>query len=277
MSYGALELVGRKGIQMNKQASDASQSQIQMLAQAVESRVSGTLKKPKYQVLYDAILYMIESGVWTTGGQLPSDSKLARELDFSLGTVQKVMQKLAEGGIVVRRQGHGTFVAGVPTSAAEIRHFQFEKLEGGGGLPIYSRVLEIEVMACPEFLRRTLPEDESEVIAIQRLASINLEAQAYTVRYLPRRRFAGVLDIPADKLDGASLSYLLGEQFNAPTLRTSQTFMVDRLPEEVCNLLRIESGAFGNHWDLYCYSYRDTFVGLQRAYIPAGPYRLRID
>src|SRR3546814_14632014 len=60
---------------------------------------------------------------------------------FSLGTVQRAMRALTEDGIVMRRQGHGSFVADSRARMDDPWHCRFWTRDGTGFLPVYPKVL----------------------------------------------------------------------------------------------------------------------------------------
>jgi GntR family transcriptional regulator len=99
--------------------------------------------RPLYRQIRDLLVQRIVDGVWAPGAALPSESRIAAELEVSLGTVRKALDEMAAERLVVRRQGRGTYVA---------RHderrvlFQFFKLTPDDGAAVFpeSRVLEVE-------------------------------------------------------------------------------------------------------------------------------------
>lgn len=56
------------------------------------------------------IEYYIEQGVLIAGEQLPSERELANILDINRTTVVRALDNLSERGLLIRRQGSGTFV-----------------------------------------------------------------------------------------------------------------------------------------------------------------------
>jgi GntR family transcriptional regulator len=64
-----------------------------------------------YMSLRRAIRHTIESGAMESGQALPSERELARLLDLSRVTVRKAINGLVSDGLLVQRQGAGTFVA----------------------------------------------------------------------------------------------------------------------------------------------------------------------
>jgi len=66
---------------------------------------------PLYQQLREHVLRMIRSGQLEPGGALPAERLLAELLGVSRLTVRKAFDSLVAEGVLVRRQGSGTFVA----------------------------------------------------------------------------------------------------------------------------------------------------------------------
>jgi len=64
-----------------------------------------------YQEVKQKITEDLVRGRYPTGQALPAEKDLAKELDVSIGTLRKAVDELVAEGIVVRRQGRGTYVA----------------------------------------------------------------------------------------------------------------------------------------------------------------------
>lgn len=73
-----------------------------------DSETSRTLA---YLRLRRALRHLIDTGVLGPGQALPSERDLAHALDLSRVTVRKALAGLTEQGLLVQRQGAGTFVA----------------------------------------------------------------------------------------------------------------------------------------------------------------------
>jgi len=67
--------------------------------------------KPLYSQVREEIVRRLADGLWQPGAMLPSEQELARTLGVSQGTARKALDSLTSEGILVRRQGRGTFVA----------------------------------------------------------------------------------------------------------------------------------------------------------------------
>lgn len=68
-------------------------------------------KALKFEALADELRRGIIAGTWTTGQKLPTEQHLATETGLSLTTVRRAFDELVAQGLVVRRQGAGSFVA----------------------------------------------------------------------------------------------------------------------------------------------------------------------
>lgn len=77
---------------------------------SAESTASG--RELKFRKMAGQLRTEIRTGAWVAGAKLPTEQELARRHGVSLTTVRRALEDLAEEGLVVRRQGAGTFVAG---------------------------------------------------------------------------------------------------------------------------------------------------------------------
>ena len=66
---------------------------------------------PLYDQIIDAVKREVAAGRLLPGSAMPSFRALAEELVVSLITVKRAYEELEHEGIIVRRQGLGTFVA----------------------------------------------------------------------------------------------------------------------------------------------------------------------
>src|SRR3974390_924589 len=90
--------------------------------------------RPLYLQVRDAVFERIRSGQLKSGGVLPSEMDLHRELGVSLGTLRKALGVLESEQLIVREPGRGTFVRS--HQAAE----RFNPIRGLDGAPLRGRV-----------------------------------------------------------------------------------------------------------------------------------------
>lgn len=103
----------------------------------------------------------IRLGVYPPGGKLPSESELSQEFDVSRATIRTVLARMAAEGLILRKQGDGTYVN------EHIRDVNTHL----GGLWEFSRLIEssgfqpsINSLA---MTRRSASEHEAHLLAIQ--------------------------------------------------------------------------------------------------------------
>jgi DNA-binding LacI/PurR family transcriptional regulator len=73
-------------------------------------------KVVKHQRIYDDLCSDILSGVYKPGQNLPTEKDLAKHFKASRPTIAKAMRELQHRGLIIRRQGHGTFVQQTPVT-----------------------------------------------------------------------------------------------------------------------------------------------------------------
>lgn len=154
------------------------------------------------------------------GDRLPPEPDLARQLGVSRAMLREVVTGLVERGMLIRRQGIGTFVASQPP----FFDYGLEVLESLDSLA--SRTgMETEVRNLEIFSRSVLPEElkllnlentRSDVLEVSRVIAIKNKPVAYLVDIVPATFLTedevkssihgSVYDLMAQKKDNA-LSY----------------------------------------------------------------------
>lgn len=74
---------------------------------------------PLWMQLRNRLTYLITSGAFPAGAQLPSVREMALDLGLNYNTVNKVFRDIERDGYVVTRRGRGTFVAEVNTAETQ--------------------------------------------------------------------------------------------------------------------------------------------------------------
>ena len=76
--------------------------------------IGRTDKRPLYIQAISALARMMESGELPIGSQLPPENQLAEMLAISRSTLREALSHLETYGMVIRKQGKGTFVSMPP-------------------------------------------------------------------------------------------------------------------------------------------------------------------
>ena len=91
-----------------------------------------TGRAPLYQRVQQLLRGAIASGTLKAQEAIPAERELASDLDLSRITVRKAIDGLVEEGLLVRRQGAGTFVAGrVEKQFAKLTSFSEDMMTRG--------------------------------------------------------------------------------------------------------------------------------------------------
>jgi DNA-binding GntR family transcriptional regulator len=78
--------------------------------------------RPAYQQVGDRFRAAIKTGTLPPGSQLPSHRELSEEFGVAMETVKRALNELRAEGLIVTRQGKGTFVrteVGTPADSAD--------------------------------------------------------------------------------------------------------------------------------------------------------------
>ncbi len=108
---------------------------------------------------------------YSTGGQLPSEPKLASAFGVSRGTVRQALTILEREGVIFRRQGSGTYANKYVLriqARAEKAH-EFTKLLGLAGFTPGIELISIERQPLPEDIAARMDWPITQALMIQKL------------------------------------------------------------------------------------------------------------
>jgi GntR family transcriptional regulator len=89
--------------------------------------------EPAYAQLVRILLRQVAAGTFRPGDQLPSEAQLCQRYGISPMTVRRVVNILADRGVVVAEQGRGTFVKPLELSTATFDLDRLQRLFRGEG------------------------------------------------------------------------------------------------------------------------------------------------
>jgi GntR family transcriptional regulator len=82
--------------------------------------------RPMYLQIMEQIRHRIAVGDWPAGRELPSIRALAADLQVSVITIKRAYLELERDGVIVTRQGKGSFVAETADLSAQLRRAELD-------------------------------------------------------------------------------------------------------------------------------------------------------
>lgn len=233
--------------------------------------------QPKHARLSGAILAAIGAGHWPPGSKLPTEQQLARSTPYSLGTVQRAMRSLVDSGVVVRRQGAGSFVAARERRVDDPWHFRFVADDGISFLPAYPKVVLRDRLSGPGPWCRPLEMDQSEeVVEVDRRVDIGGEFAVYSRFFTRAEPYGALLYRPLAELDGVNIRNLLLREMNVVVTRITQDIRLVALPGDVATAIDVEAGSAGMFLQAIASMGADRPVYYQELFVPPNRRRLHI-
>ena len=229
---------------------------------------------PKYLRLRNSLAAAISEGRWKAGAKIPTEDRLTEATGLSLGTVQKALRTLADDGLVVRRQGMGTFVAsGESPMNAPFYHCRFLD-DDGQQLPIFSKFARRHPAAAKGEWSKHL--QGADIVSLERIFSINNEFLIYTHLYFDAKRLPVLASAPASKLSGVNMKDLIAREHHVPLTRFSENLVVSVFPPHVCEAIGVKARTAGAVLEIVARSRQGDAVYFQDLFIPPNERRLFI-
>jgi GntR family transcriptional regulator len=147
---------------------------------------------PLYQQIKGLLTRSLSASEWKPGEALPSEPELAQRFKVSQGTVRKALDALAADGLLVRRQGKGTFVA---THAEAQLQYRFLRLmpDQGPREAMQRRFLDFRRLRAPAEIARALELGSGDsVLQLRRLLLAGEVPVVLDDIWLPARLFKGL-------------------------------------------------------------------------------------
>lgn len=183
------------------------------------SQVPQHLLPPYYQVK-QYVRSNVENGLWTPGQLVPSETELVKLFGLARGTVRRALKELVAEGIIIQKQGRGTFVAQPKVTQGFTRLSGFSADMRRMGRSPEARVLEVQmVSAAPKIANALRLAEGDRVVQLKRLRLADGEPMNLETVSLPPRLFPNLLE---EDLSGQSLYALITEKYKIPIIKTTE-------------------------------------------------------
>jgi GntR family transcriptional regulator len=196
---------------------------------------------PIYVQIAGTLLNRIESGELVPGDRLPPERELSEMLSVNRMTVRRALNMLEGQGLLIRRRGDGTYVAGPKIELHAGTLFPFTKgMQRKGYLP-GARIITFEKKLADTSVATLLGLPVSApVYYIHRLRLINQEPVMLEVTTIPAERFPDFEDFD---LVSRSLFEVLETEYKVTVSQARQSLEPVLASEYEAQLLEIEPGA----------------------------------
>lgn len=202
-----------------------------------------TIRAPQLFVLTkDEIINYINDNNLKEGDLLPGESQLCQLFGISRGTLREAMRVLEEDGVVIRKQGVGTFISNTNLSirsTLDLNEGVTEMIIGKGMIP-GSKFKEIKTIKANKKLAKKLKISLDEpLFMISRVRTANEIPIAYTINYLPQSLISGNLH---ENFIQESLYKYMEEKLNIAISNSLLFIEPIALPKSIAVALNVKTG-----------------------------------
>jgi len=143
---------------------------------------------PLYSQLVSIVKRNITAGTLSAGELLPSEAELCRTFNISRSTVRQAIGSLEAEGLVVRKQGRGTFVAEPKMRRKTENVYSFTSEISSMGLTPSSKLIEFEVITPTPDLMKVLELNSADksVYRFTRIRNVNNEPLILETSFYPQ-------------------------------------------------------------------------------------------
>ncbi len=143
---------------------------------------------PLYSQLVSIVKRNISAGTLSTGDLLPSESELCKTFDISRSTVRQAIGALESEGLVVRKQGRGTFVAEPKVRRKTEMVYSFTSEMSSMGLTPSSILIDFAVIdPTPDIIKvLELSGTDTKVYRFTRIRSVDGQPLTMETSFYPQ-------------------------------------------------------------------------------------------
>lgn len=171
---------------------------------------------PLYYQLVNIIKRNITAGTLKPGDVLPSESEMCKNFDISRSTVRQAVSMLEAEGLVVRKQGRGTYVAQPKVNRKAEKLYSFTSEISSMGLTTSSKLVEYEVIEPTPDIMKMLELDNPSTLVYKfsRIRYADGEALTLETSFYPQYMYP---KLTRPMLETHSIYSLLFEQGIVPS------------------------------------------------------------
>ena len=191
---------------------------------------------PLYSQLVSIVKRNISAGTLGEGDLLPSESELCKTFDISRSTVRQAIGMLESEGLVVRKQGRGTYVAEPKMRRKTETVYSFTSEITSMGLKPSSKLMEFEIMdPTPDLIKvLELTSNDTKVYRFTRIRNVEGQPLILETSFYPQYIYP---ELTRELLKNHSFYSLLSETGITPAsaVDSYEAVMMSRREAEILN------------------------------------------
>lgn len=195
---------------------------------------------PRYYQIFEELYKEITEGNYKEGDKFPSDTELVKKYDVSRGTIREALKILFQRGLLVRKQGKGSFITYSKIEQDAKRLMGFTELMKSHGKEPSAKILEITTKIPSRRIQSLLHlTEDDKVVKIQRLRFGDKEPLIVERSYFSFDLFKDLLKFDFEK---ESIYHLLYNNTDIRLGEAKQTIEAIAAGQRENELLKVEHG-----------------------------------
>ncbi len=231
--------------------------------------------RPLYIQAVDALYELIEAGVYQPGQPLPTEPQLATQLGVSRSTVREALSYLEKDGVIVRKQGVGTFVAPrsehISGGLERLASFRSVAELAGARVETVERTVGVTPAAAPIATALQVPEG-SELVQVKITEAIAGCRIAYLEGFIGRQW----VDLEQLATEDGSLLEHLGRRTDLPVSYSRSAIYALEADRTLAERLAVPEGKAILHLAETVYTDADMPIAFFRNYFVTDCYNFKI-
>jgi GntR family transcriptional regulator len=213
---------------------------------ATGPRLRDVAGMPRYGVLAQTLLDLINAGSFPVGSLLPTETELCRQYGVSRTTVREAVRSISDMGLVVRKPGVGTLVRAKYTNPRYVHAiesvsdiFQYAK---ASGKPVLLGVTEVTASEAEAELLRCAPGRRWLKLETARYFAADGVPMAHVRAYVPPA-YAGIARLVP--LRGTPMYTLIEKEYGEEVVELLQEFKAVSITAHAARVLKVKPGSPG--------------------------------
>ena len=219
-----------------------------------------------YREVRRRITDAIDSHEWRPGEAIPSEKKLCARYGVSMGTLRKAVDELTASGVLVRKQGLGTFVA---RHSQDRYLFSFFHLVGRDGRKEYPGVSfrRFEAVPADRFAAEVLAvKVGTRLYHLSNVLSLRGRVTSLDEIYLPAALFPGMTEQRLRDRK-TTLYQMYQDEFDITVVRASERVRGFMATRSQAQILQTDVGAPLLEIIRIVYTFQDRPIELRYSYV----------